>query len=190
MTEAQVIKLSGQAWAVNGRGERRALKEGDRVQADEMIITDVGASIELDLGDAGLITLQGEHSSPLLEELLSTPEHQPLPSLDTPQDIPAAVSGSSGALKGEGGKFVQLVRIAEILEADGYHPVRVKRIEELLKPLGMSYPDRSRAPGTAQSPPLSALRCLPATTSSTPPKPSRTLPSAAVWAATSSPAIP
>lgn len=145
MTEAQVIKLSGKAWAINGRGERRALKEGDRVQADEMIITDVGASIELDLGDAGLITLQGEHSSPLLEELLSTPEHQPLPSLDTPQDAPAAVSGSSGALKGEGGKFVQLVRIAEILEADGYQPVRVKRIEELLKPLGMSYPDRSRA---------------------------------------------
>lgn len=52
-------------------------------------------------------------------------------------------SGMGSAEEKDGHKFVQLVRIAEQLEADGFNPVKVRRIDEVLRPLTMHYPERS-----------------------------------------------
>src|SRR5699024_4351273 len=42
----------------------------------------------------------------------------------------------------DGHGFVQLVRIHEIIEADGFTPLTVARIQEIIKPLGMVLPER------------------------------------------------
>src|SRR5690606_21713001 len=54
---------------------------------------------------------------------------------------PEASARSDGG-EPEGHNFVQLVRINEIIEADGITPLTVARIQELLRPLGMSLPER------------------------------------------------
>lgn len=146
MTDAQVIKLTGKAWAVSPSGARRELKVGDKVAADEMVITDAGVQITLDLGALGEIILEGQQDSPQLQALLHELDAvEPL--ANTPQQpaTQATVSNTrSSGIEKDGHNFVQLVRIAEIIEADGFTPLEVARIEELLRPLGMGYPDRSR----------------------------------------------
>ncbi|WP_277053310.1 putative Ig domain-containing protein, partial [Zestomonas thermotolerans] len=150
MNPTILISLVGQAWALKANGERRELHVGDRLQGDEMLILAPGAQVDLDFGDNRILTLLGEQSTALPQALAATQASAPsLPPLDEPQSSSADEEARSGRVLAnddpapEGHNFVQLVRIAEIIEADGITPLTVARIRELLRPLGMSLPERA-----------------------------------------------
>lgn len=139
---ATVVTLTGRAWAVAADGQRRELQVGDRLRGDEMLVTEPGARVDLDFGNNQLLTFLGEQQQPVAEVAAAIqaelPPSAPRPAADDrqqPQSAPA--SGEP-----EGHNFVQLVRINEIIEADGITPLTVARIQELLRPLGMSLPER------------------------------------------------
>ena len=148
-TLAIVVTLVGQAWAENANGERRALEVGDQLAVDETLIMAEGARIDLDFGDNQQLTFLGEQQvtpevrGDLIEqtESLSSLETNDLPEPVTP------IESDRGGLS-EGHSFVQLVRIGEIIEADGYTPVTVARIQEVLRPFGMSIPQQEFVRGS------------------------------------------
>jgi len=139
---AIVVYLVGQAWAVNANGERRALKAGDQLGPDETLVLAEGARIDLDFGDDQQLTFLGNQQVTAQQrEKLAVDENEPA-SLDREEDPVAnntpPYQGSEGSSEGHG--FIQLVRIGEIIEANGYTPVTVARIKEVLRPFGLSLP--------------------------------------------------
>ncbi|WP_144822183.1 immunoglobulin-like domain-containing protein [Marinobacter piscensis] len=140
-TLAIVVSLVGKAWAENADGERRALEVGDRLGAEETLIMAEGARIDLDFGDSQQLTFLGEQQvtaqarEDLAEEAdsLAPLEQRPEPETEAPRVADEGVSA-------QGHSFVQLVRIGEIIEADGITPVTVARIQEVLRPMGLSLP--------------------------------------------------
>ncbi|MDO6823559.1 immunoglobulin-like domain-containing protein [Marinobacter sp. 1_MG-2023] len=140
-TLAIVVSLIGQAWAENANGERRLLSVGDQLGVDETLIMEEGARVDLDFGDNQQLTFVGEQqvSADQRGEFMEQNEDvRPQPSSDqAPADASPTLYQSATP---EGHGFVQLVRIGEIIEADGYTPVTVARIQEVLRPFGMSLP--------------------------------------------------
>ncbi|WP_309043112.1 immunoglobulin-like domain-containing protein [Marinobacter sediminicola] len=142
-TLAIVVSLVGQAWAENANGERRALEVGDQLAVDETLIMAEGARIDLDFGDNQQLTFLGEQQVTAEERgalIEQTEGLAPIESSEQPAAPSPAASGQGTS--SEGHSFVQLVRIGEIIEADGYTPVTVARIQEVLRPLGLSLPQR------------------------------------------------
>src|SRR5690554_60228 len=143
-TLATVVTLTGRAWAVTADGQRRKLKEGDSLRGDEMLVTEPGARVDLDFDNNQMLTFLGEQQQNIGEAIefaqAELPPSAPRPAAEgrqQPQAQPAQADGEP-----EGHNFVQLVRINEIIEADGITPLTVARIQELLRPLGMSLPER------------------------------------------------
>jgi len=143
-TLATVVTLIGRAWAVTADGQRRELEVGDRLRGDEMLVTEPGARVDLDFGNNQVLTFLGEQQQNIGEAIefaqAELPPSAPRPAAEgrqQPQAQPAQADGEP-----EGHKFVQLVRINEIIEADGITPLTVARIQEVLRPLGMSLPER------------------------------------------------
>ncbi|WP_455230460.1 VCBS domain-containing protein [Geopseudomonas aromaticivorans] len=141
---ATVVTLTGRAWAVTADGQRRKLKEGDRLRGDEMLVTEPGARVDLDFDNNQMLTFLGEQQQNIGEAIefaqAELPPSAPRPAAEgrqQPQAQPAQADGEP-----EGHKFVQLVRINEIIEADGITPLTIARIQEVLRPLGMSLPER------------------------------------------------
>ena len=138
-----VISLQGQAWAVAQDGTRRELKVGDTVAADEMVITADGAQIDLQFANNNqVLTLMGEQEAPVdvVQVAQDVQLSQPLTPMNEQQQSPSMRAGDD-AIEKEGHRFVQLVRIGEII-ADGFTPLTVARIQEIIKPLGMVLPER------------------------------------------------
>ncbi|WP_131182154.1 hypothetical protein, partial [Phytopseudomonas daroniae] len=143
-TSATVVALTGQAWAQSANGERRELHAGDRLQGDEILITAPGVQVDLDFGDNRVLSLVGEQDVTLDESVAEVRAAQPVQPLEQSrvQTQATAGQGEIGAEPvAEGHGFVQLVRIGEIIEADGVTPLTLARIREVLRPLGMSLPD-------------------------------------------------
>ncbi|MDY3197491.1 MAG: VCBS domain-containing protein, partial [Pseudomonadaceae bacterium] len=143
-TLATVVTLTGRAWAVTADGQRRKLKEGDRLRGDEMLVTEPGARVDLDFDNNQMLTFLGEQQQNIGEAIefaqAELPPSAPRPAAEgrqQPQAQPAQADGEP-----EGHNFVQLVRINEIIEADGITPLTIARIQEVLRPLGMSLPER------------------------------------------------
>ena len=137
-----VVSLQGKAWAVAQDGSRRELHVGDTVAADEMVVTADGAQIDLQFANNQILTLIGDQEAALESFAASAPIlSQPLTAISMPVQ-PDNNSGRSSAVVKEGHNFVQLVRIAEIIEADGFTALTVARIQEIIKPLGMVLPER------------------------------------------------
>ncbi len=138
-----VVSLQGQAWAVALDGSRRELQVGDTISANEMVVTAEGAQIDLQFANNQILSLIGEQeaSAQALQAAEALPLSAPLTAIHTPQttSVPANLSGNVAK---EGHNFVQLVRIAEIIEANGFTPLTVARIQEIIKPLGMVLPER------------------------------------------------
>ncbi|NWN91628.1 cadherin-like domain-containing protein [Marinobacter adhaerens] len=140
-TLAIVVSLVGKAWAENADGERRALEVGDRLGAEETLIMAEGARIDLDFGDNQQLTFLGEQQvtaqarEDLVEEADSLAPLEERTESGTEQPRVADEGASA-----QGHSFVQLVRIGEIIEADGITPVTVARIQEVLRPMGLSLP--------------------------------------------------
>ncbi|MFV0457027.1 MAG: Ig-like domain-containing protein [Pseudomonas sp.] len=145
-TSAIVVSLVGQAWAQTANGSRRELRVGDRLRGDEMLITAPGARADLDFGDNRILSFVGEPSAP---SEIAVAAAEPLTTAPAPLQIESAPAPSvkdqraaADAPLSEGHDFVQLVRIAQTIEADGITPLTVARIRELLRPMGMSLPER------------------------------------------------
>src|SRR5690606_8956499 len=132
-TLATVVTLTGRAWAVAADGQRRELEVGDRLRGDEMLVTEPGSRVDLDFGNNQVLTFLGEQQQNVGEAIESAQVELPpatsRPAAEDrqqPQAQPAQASGEP-----EGHNFVQLVRINEIIEADGITPLTVARIQEL-----------------------------------------------------------
>lgn len=138
-----VVSLQGQAWAVALDRSRRELQVGDTISANEMVVTAEGAQIDLQFANNQILSLIGEQeaSAQALQAAQALPLSAPLTAINTPQTTSVPASLSENVAK-EGHNFVQLVRIAEIIEADGFTPLTVARIQEIIKPLGMVLPER------------------------------------------------
>src|SRR5690554_1768293 len=143
-TLATVVTLTGRAWAVTADGQRRKLKEGDSLRGDEMLVTEPGARVDLDFDNNQMLTFLGEQQQNIGEaiefaqaELPPSAPRSAAEGRQQPQAQPAQADGEP-----EGHNFVQLVRINEIIEADGITPLTIARIQEVLRPLGMSLPER------------------------------------------------
>src|SRR5699024_7686034 len=139
-----VVSLQGQAWAVAQDGSRRELKVGDTIAADEMVITADGAQIDLQFANNNqVLTLIGEQETPL--DVVQFAEQaqlsQPLAAINTTTEA-TQERPLEDTFPKDGHGFVQLVRIHEIIEADGFTPLTVARIQEIIKPLGMVLPER------------------------------------------------
>src|SRR5690554_325678 len=142
-TLATVVSLIGQAWAENANGERRVLEVGDQLAIDETLVLERGARVNLDFGDNQQLTFLGEQQVTAEERANLVEQSEslaPLEPNDQPITDPSTQSNQSTFSEGHG--FVQLVRIGEIIEADGFTPVAVARIHEVLRPLGLSLPQR------------------------------------------------
>jgi len=145
-----VVTLVGEAWALTSGGARRKLQAGDRLLASETLIVAPGAQVDVDLGDNQVISFVGEQSIPVedfseLVAQVSVPQSpqsaQPIESLTTETGTVARSEPTADVpVTSQGSKFIQLVRIDEIVESDGLSPLVVARIEETLRPLDMGYP--------------------------------------------------
>ncbi|WP_417500714.1 DUF5801 repeats-in-toxin domain-containing protein [Marinobacter sp.] len=142
-TLATVVSLVGQAWAENANGERRVLEVGDQLAIDETLVLERGARVNLDFGDNQQLTFLGEQQVTAEERANLVEQSESLAPLESnDQPITDSPTQSSQGTFSEGHGFVQLVRIGEIIEADGFTPVTVARIHEVLRPLGLSLPQR------------------------------------------------
>ena len=139
---AIVVYLVGQAWAVNANGERRALKVGDQLGPDETLVMAEGARIDLDFGDNQHLTFLGNQqvSAQQREELAVDENASTIVAREEDPEANKVSPDPGSAGSSEGHSFVQLVQIGEIIEADGYTPVTVARIKEVLRPFGLSLP--------------------------------------------------
>jgi len=54
-TVATVISVSGLAWAQNAAGELRLLSAGDRIQADESLLTTPATRMLVDFGNGNIV---------------------------------------------------------------------------------------------------------------------------------------
>lgn len=144
-TLAIVVSLVGQAWAQAANGDRRELRVGDRLRGDEVLITAPGAQVDLDFGDNQLLSFIGEQNALVDDAIALTTMQVPAPAplnIRQQAERPLDSNARDDEPRAEGHNFVQLVRIGEIIEADGITPLTVARIQELLRPMGMSLPDR------------------------------------------------
>ncbi|MGO3229386.1 MAG: hypothetical protein ACTIJX_10400, partial [Oceanisphaera sp.] len=156
-TQATIVSLEGQAWAQSSAGERRALKIGDRLTADEVLVTSDDAVIGVDFGHGNQLTFVGAQQMTVADgielatesaedsnqrsqpsDLAPLPELEEIGSDSNTNETP--ITRGRVVLK-EGHDFVNLVRISEQIEADGFTPVTLVRIQEELRPFGMSLPE-------------------------------------------------
>jgi len=140
-TLAIVVSLVGQAWVENANGERRALEVGDRLSVDETLIMEAGARVDLDFGDNQQLTFLGEQHITAEDRGALIEQAESLAPLERSEQAAADAPTYAGQdSSSEGYSFVQLVRIGEIIEADGFTPVTVARIQEVLRPFGLNLP--------------------------------------------------
>ncbi|NWO04276.1 MAG: tandem-95 repeat protein [Alteromonadaceae bacterium] len=144
-TVAIVTSVSGLAWALNETGDYRLLSAGDQISSDETLVMSDSARITLDFGDGRQLVLTGTEQAPQETDV-------PVVILDSPPltdrvrmaEENQSADASSATLF-DGHNFVQLVKIAEMIEADGLTPLNVANIQEYLNPLEMELPEQSDA---------------------------------------------
>ena len=142
-----VVSVVGQVWAVAANGARRLVQEGEQLLVSETLVLAPGAQVDLDFGDNRVVSLVGEQTS-ALEPISGQVAQMPSPGTGAERNVDALTTAqnsqpqpaSDGGVMTHGHRFVQLVRIAEVVESDGLTALTVARITELLRPLGMGYP--------------------------------------------------
>src|SRR5690554_3287063 len=138
-TVATVISVSGLVWVQNTSGEQRLLVAGDMIQPDETLVTTPSTQLVVDFGNGKWVRFSGAEVSNDTDELVLAEIPVillPNPSAGEEQDDSQPDRSS---VMPEGHFFVQLVRIAEMIEADGLTPLNVAAIQEQLTPLSMDW---------------------------------------------------
>ena len=128
-TVATVTYTQGQVWAKSPDGSLRPLQAGSLVNADEVIVTAAGASVELDFGDGIPVAIAGNQEvamgRDLWDELAAGADEaavddesvrQALAILeqggDLLEELEDTAAGLTGGAGGGGISFVQLARLA------------------------------------------------------------------------------
>src|SRR5690554_3763752 len=138
-TVATVISVSGLVWVQNTSGEQRLLVAGDMIQPDETLVTTPSTQLVVDFGNGKWVRFSGAEVGNDTDELVLAEIPVillPNPSAGEEQDDSQPDRSS---VMPEGHFFVQLVRIAEMIEADGLTPLNVAAIQEQLTPLLMDW---------------------------------------------------
>jgi T1SS-143 domain-containing protein len=138
-TVATVISVSGLVWVQNTSGEQRLLVAGDMIQPDETLVTMPSTQLVVDFGNGKWVRFSGAEVGNDTDELVLAEIPVillPNPSAGEEQDDSQPDRSS---VMPEGHFFVQLVRIAEMIEADGLTPLNVAAIQEQLNPLLMDW---------------------------------------------------
>ena len=138
-TLAIVVSIIGNVWAVAADGTRRILKSGDKLAADENLIMDDGARVDLDFGNNQQISLLGEQEVSVAQRTDMLREIEGLEPLQTDDQplLPANGQNNNEEHSGFGHGFVHLVRIGELVESDGMSAVTLVRIQEILRPFNI-----------------------------------------------------
>ena len=127
---ATVVSLQGQAWAKSPDGTQRPLKVGDRVTAEEVVITATDARIELDFGDGKPVAIAGNQEVlmdlNLWTDLAADKQDAAVDSASIEQaltvlneggdlttDLEETAAGLEGGGASEGHSFVELTRVVE-----------------------------------------------------------------------------
>jgi len=136
-TVATVISVSGLAWAQNAAGELRLLSAGDRIQADESLLTTPATRMLVDFGNGNIVRFVGsevdlETGAPSEIPMIVLPNAPAENDQEQPYRTPRMEEE-------EGYYFIQLVKIAEMIESDGLTPLNVAAIQEVLRPLEMGW---------------------------------------------------
>ena len=130
---AEVLAVRGEAFARDADGNMRALKEGDTLNAGEVVVTQGGASVELDFGNGETmmvsenqsVVMNSELASAMVPELADGEVMDPtlasvLAALegdgDLLDELDATAAGAGGGEGGEGGGFVSLLRVNETVD--------------------------------------------------------------------------
>ncbi|WP_041523840.1 retention module-containing protein, partial [Gilvimarinus agarilyticus] len=154
---ATVSVLQGQAWARAADGSLRELSVGDVIAADERLVTEAGTRIELDFGDAALVTLSGVQdvamSPDLWPETASVSAEASV--LDSQFDaILASLDENDSLLLGGEGDLLDILEDApaagQSTSGGGHSFVRVERINETVDDQSYEFADGSRAAATAR----------------------------------------
>ncbi|MFH7586809.1 hypothetical protein, partial [Oceanimonas smirnovii] len=133
---ATIISLTGLAWAMGPDGKSRLLAPGDTISAEETLVTASTTRIELDFGDGRVLVLRGSQVESGEGADVSAVPVIVLPEFE--EGTNTLLLQQQGVFN-DGHAFVQLVKIAEIIEADGITPLTVSAIKELLNPLAMGW---------------------------------------------------
>ncbi|MFO7581965.1 Ig-like domain-containing protein, partial [Guyparkeria sp.] len=143
--ELTVLSLSGRAWAISAYGAKRELVVGDVVTPGERVVTVEDSRLVLSTPGGELVTVGGGKDVAVDSLVSDRPENQndnddrASAREVAPESQP---EGGDDVVNSEGHRFVQLVPISETLEADGITPLTIAPINEWLRPLDMTFPDR------------------------------------------------
>ena len=132
--QAIVTSVVNQVWARNAEGELRVLEPGAPLTQGDTLVLAVGARVDIELASGQSLSFVGEQqvSDWGLDAL------GPLDRVAEAVETLPEVESSGRSFIEEGHGFVQLVRILEILEADGVTPLTLARVREYLRPLSVS----------------------------------------------------
>ncbi|MGB2130877.1 MAG: hypothetical protein ACPHXW_05575, partial [Marinobacterium sp.] len=134
--------MSGLAWVQDASGERRLLTPGDQMQPGESLVTTATTRVVLDFGGERPLAFVG--AEPGTGEVAQDADIPVilLPASTTATEDSRAEGDDRSAPVADGHRFLQLVRVAEMVETDGITPLTVSAIREVLNPLAMTWPDK------------------------------------------------
>ena len=135
-----VVSVVGQVWAVAANGARRLVQKGEQLLVSETLVLAPGAQVNLDFGDNRVVSLVGEQTS-ALEPISGQVAQMPSPDTGAERNVDAPMPAqnsqtqpsSDGGVMTHGHRFVQLVRIAEVVESDGVEEALLKVAESYVQ---------------------------------------------------------
>ncbi|HRO20116.1 retention module-containing protein, partial [Alcaligenes phenolicus] len=143
-----VTRVEGTAWIRTSDGSKVALKEGMRVPVNAEIITETGASVELEIPGSPSMTISDNRSFLVSGDIAETDADAVAAALANPDD--PAITAVLAALEAGQDPFEQLDPTAAVLsgggEGGGSSFVRLMSIVETTRPLALEYPKPSVAP--------------------------------------------
>jgi ribosomal 50S subunit-recycling heat shock protein/Ca2+-binding RTX toxin-like protein len=137
-----VTRVEGTAWIRTADGSKVAVKEGMRVPVNAEIITETGASVELEIPGSPSMTISDNRSFLVSGDIAETDVDPVAAALANPND--PAITAVLAALEAGDDPFSQLDPTAAVLtgggEGGGSSFTRLVSIVETTRPLALEYP--------------------------------------------------
>ncbi|WP_336580013.1 retention module-containing protein, partial [Alcaligenes sp. CHO6] len=137
-----VTRVEGTAWIRTSDGSKVAVKEGMRVPVNAEIITETGASVELEIPGSPSMTISDNRSFLVSGDIAETDVDPVAAALANPND--PAITAVLAALEAGDDPFSQLDPTAAVLtgggEGGGSSFTRLVSIVETTRPLALEYP--------------------------------------------------
>lgn len=137
-----VTRVEGTAWIRTSDGSKVAVKEGMRVPVNAEIITETGASVELEIPGSPPMTISDNREFLVSGDIAEVDVDPVAAALANPDD--PAITAVLAALEGGDDPFAQLDPTAAVLtgggEGGGSSFTRLVSIVETTRPLALEYP--------------------------------------------------